>query len=248
MARTTAPALEVLLPDGRGLLQLEVATPAMLVDIAPDGVHRPDEDGIRGPAARTNVREERGPSVRAGVQLHPLALARLQVGGVVDSTLPLSSVVGPEDAARARAALLAGDDESAVHLLVAALVARAHPIDEDLEAFGEVIATLDAQRGLLPPPEIARAAEVTVSTLHRWSVRHLGVDLAQYLAAVRFSAFVREAVGPGPVRPSDVVAALRWYAQAGYPPREVERFTGCTPVELRRLEERLAAFVGAPPA
>ena len=41
-----------------------------------------------------------------------------------------------------------------------------------------------------------------------------------------------------------VLQALRWYAEAGYPPREVERTTGMTPVELRRVDERIASLIG----
>ena len=73
---------------------------------------------------------------------------------------------------------------------------------------------------------------------------HLGLTPDALLAAVRFSAFVRDAVGPGPVRPEDVLGAIRWYVQAGYPPREVERFTGSTPLELRRIELGVAEALG----
>jgi hypothetical protein len=43
-----------------------------------------------------------------------------------------------------------------------------------------------------------------------------------------------------------VLRAVRWYLQAGYPPREVERFTGLAPNELRRLERGIADVLGAP--
>jgi methylphosphotriester-DNA--protein-cysteine methyltransferase len=109
--------------------------------------------------------------------------------------------------------------------------------------FTEAVALGDAQRGLVARADLARTLGVTVSDLHRWSVRYLGVPPDAYLAAVRFSGFVRQAVGPGPVAPGDVVAALRWYAQAGQSPREVERFTGLTPAELRRVEERVEALL-----
>ena len=247
--RSAGPLREVLLPDGRGLLQLEAATPATLVDPW-HGARRPDGDGLRGVTTRAAVREQAGPSARVGLQLHPLALARLlpdehAVAAAVGTVLDPTTVLPGPDLERARAALVAGDDEGAVATLLAALVARATDPDE-LVAFGEVLAFVDAERGLVTPAQLAREAEVTVSTLHRWSVRHLGVEPARYLAAVRFAAFVREAVGTGPVRPGDVVATVRWYAQAGYPPREVERFTGLTPVELRRLEERVAGLAQAP--
>ena len=43
--------------------------------------------------------------------------------------------------------------------------------------------------------------------------------------------------GPVPCGPQDALAVLQWYLRAGYPPREVERFTGLGHVELRRLED-----------
>ena len=83
-----------------------------------------------------------------------------------------------------------------------------------------------------------------VGVLHREVVQTLGITPEAFLAAVRFSAFVRDAVGPGPVRPQDALAVLQWYLRAGYPPREVERFTGLGHVELRRLEAGIAAALG----
>ena len=92
--------------------------------------------------------------------------------------------------------------------------------------------------------DLARQADLAVGVLHREIVETLGISPAAFLAAVRFSAFVRDAVGPGPVRPHDVLAVLQWYLRAGYPPREVERFTGLGHVELRRLEAGIAAALG----
>ncbi|MBT0995758.1 hypothetical protein KIN34_15875 [Cellulomonas sp. DKR-3] len=249
---------ELLLPDGRGLLHLVVGEPGTVVD-ALTGARRTDGDGVRGPATHVAVRDQPGPAVRLGVQLHPLAMSALRAGA------PAARLVAHEHGVRellpdavtehARTALGAGDDERAARLVVEALVAAARSgaagqpsgvdtgPDRDRTTFAEVVAHVDAERGLVAPGDLARAQGVTVSDLHRWSVRYLGVPPEAYLAAVRFTGFVRQAVGPGPVTPADTLAALRWYAQAGQPPREVERFTGLTPVELRRVEERVEALV-----
>ena len=55
---------------------------------------------------------------------------------------------------------------------------------------------------------------------------------------------MREAVGPGIVGPRRSSRRCSWYVRAGYPPREVERFTGLEPAELRRLAEGVEALVG----
>ena len=92
--------------------------------------------------------------------------------------------------------------------------------------------------------DLARRADLAVAVLYREVVQTLGITPEAFLAAVRFSGFVRDAVGPGPVRPQDVLAVLQWYLRAGYPPREVERFTGLGHVELRRLAAGIEAALG----
>ncbi len=261
--REAGEVRELLLPDGRGLVQLALGRPGTLTD-ALTGTQRAEGDDLRGLLTRAVVRELPAGAVRLGVQLHPMAVERLAVtppGGndrrpgvdlLVDRAVPPQDVLGVETVEAARAALAAGDDETAAGLVVAALVRRSERAaddspghDDDRATLREVVAQVDAERGLVATADLARAHGVTVSDLHRWSVRYLGVPPTTYLAAVRFAGFVREAVGPGPVAPADVVAALRWYAQTVSAPREVERFTGLTPVELRRVEERVAELVGS---
>jgi len=196
------------------------------------------------------VREQPGPSVRLGAQLGPLALARLRVHVAPDDVVPLDRAFATADVAACQAALEAGDDARAVDLLGAALAGALAATDEpaELTLLEPAVQEVLASRGLVTVADLARAAELPVGTLHRWSVEHLGLTPDALLAAVRFSAFVRDAVGPGPVRPDDALGAIRWYVQAGYPPREVERFTGSTPLELRRVEQGIAAALGAPVA
>lgn len=245
---------EVLLPDGRGLVQL-VGDPdaaATRTDVL-TGVTEQDGDGVRGVSTRAAVRQPSGSTVRLGLQLHPLALARLGMRDLlVDRAAPLEVLVDPQVVSRARELLVAGHDEDAVHVLVDALVGRAarHSASapDALRACADVLVEIDRVRGLVSAAELARTFEVTISDLHRWCATLVGVPPTTYLAAVRFTGFVRAALGPGPASPTDVVAALRWYASAGYAPREVERFTGLTPVDLRRVERRTALLAGLPAA
>ena len=109
-----------------------------------------------------------------------------------------------------------------------------------------VIRTAARERGLVTSAELARRTDLAIGRLYRWFAVHTGVEPAVYLAAVRFSAFVREAIGQGPVRPQDVLATIRWYSRSNYPPREQERFTGLAPLELRRLERGIADVLGVP--
>jgi hypothetical protein len=240
---------EILLPDGRALLQVVLDESgsgrgsALLVDVI-TGDELVDATGVRGLMTRPVVRVPAGTGTRLGLQLHPAALAALGAPPSVDAWAQAEGLVGEPALLAATAALRDGDGISAARVLVEALVSRRAATEPDAVQLREIVQMVDAREGAVTVAELARAAEVTVSDVHRWSQRYLGVPPADYLAAVRFSVFVRRAVGPGLVRPGAVLQALRWYAEAGYPPREVERTSGMTPVELRRVGERIASLLG----
>jgi hypothetical protein len=240
---------EILLPDGRALLQVVLDESgsgrgsALLVDVI-TGDELVDATGVRGLMTRPVVRVPAGTGTRLGLQLHPAALAALGAPPWVDAWAQAEGLVGEPALLAATAALRDGDGISAARVLVEALVSRRAATEPDAVQLREIVQMVDAREGAVTVAELARAAEVTVSDVHRWSQRYLGVPPADYLAAVRFSVFVRRAVGPGLVRPDAVLQALRWYAEAGYPPREVERTSGMTPVELRRVGERIASLLG----
>ncbi|MBU4213815.1 MAG: hypothetical protein KJ792_04070, partial [Actinobacteria bacterium] len=99
------------------------------------------------------------------------------------------------------------------------------------------------RRGLVRAAELARTVGVGLPALHTMFTTLIGQDPATHLAAVRFATVVRQNVGLGSVAPSRVLAAIEWYVRAGYSPREVERFAGLAPADLRRLAEWLAGQV-----
>ncbi|MBO3087520.1 helix-turn-helix transcriptional regulator [Cellulomonas dongxiuzhuiae] len=236
---------EVLLPDGRGLLQLVRGTGGLLVDPL-TGAAGPDRDGVRGAWTHALVAEQTGPVARLGVQLHPLGLARLrEARPVADTWLPLDAVLGPQVAAHAGALLDAGDDEDAMAAVLDGLAARPRRTGADLDHLEDALRFVDEHRGLVRQLDVARSVGTSLGELHRWCSHLLGMSPAQYLSAVRFSTFVRESVGSGPVDPHATVAAIEWFVDAGYPPREVERFSGLPPADLRRLAEHLAARIGS---
>lgn len=236
---------EVLLPDGHGLVTVAVGTAGVHIDPL-SLVRTTDGSGVRGLADRAFVREQRGPSARLGAQLDPVALARMGVHAGAHEPVAVSAVLGTGVEEECATALEQGRDADAAATLGAALALHAvpAPVGSPLEALTPVLRDVVAQRGLVRASDLARRADLAVGVLHREIVETLGITPEAFLAAVRFSAFVRDAVGPGPVRPQDVLAVLQWYLRAGYPPREVERFTGLSHVELRRLESGIAAALG----
>ncbi|UUI66593.1 hypothetical protein [Cellulomonas wangsupingiae] len=239
---------EVLLPDGRGLLQLVRGTAGQLVDPL-TGRTTPDADGLRGAWTHAVVARQTGPVARLGVQLHPLGPARLRDGrAAADTWLPVHEVLDADVAASAGDLLAAGDDEGAVAVVLAALAARPRHSGADLDHLEDALRFVDERRGLVRAGDVARDVATSLGELHRWCTHLLGMAPAQYLSAVRFSTFVRESLGAGPVDAGATVATIEWFVEAGYPPREVERFTGLPPVELRRLAEHLAQRIGPPAA
>jgi hypothetical protein len=238
---------EVLLPDGHGLVTVAIGTPGEHIDPL-SGLRTPDRSGVRGLAERAFVREQRGPAVRMGAQLDPVALARMGVGAPSYDAVALGTFLGADVERECETALAEGRDADAAAALGSALAVRAAPVvvGSPLDAIAPVLRSVIEQRGLVRAADLSREADLAVGALYREVEQTLGITPEAFLAAVRFSAFVRDAVGPGPVRPADVLAVLRWYLRAGYPPREVERFTGLNHVELRRLEEGIAAALGVP--
>ena len=229
---------EVLLPDGRGVVLLTAGAPGALLDPLTGG-RTPDTSALRGPWTHALLRQQPEAGVRLGVQLHPLAPARLRAGRpAADVSVPLDELLAAT-AAQAGAALAAGDDETAAGLLLGGL--RGLPVERsaDLDRMDDVVAMVDERRGLVRAVDLASYAGVQLAELHRWCVALLGMSPSAYLSAVRFAAFVREHVGSGPVRVGAAVAALRWFQDPAYPPREVQRFTGLAPADLRRLVESL---------
>lgn len=233
------PHDEVLLPDGRGLLLVVAGTGGRVVDPL-TGASTPDHDGLRGAWTRVALAEQTGPVVRLGVQLHPLGAARLRGGrAAADTWWPVTDVLAADVLGDVRAHLDAGHDDAAVAAVLAALEGHPRAIGADLDRLEDALRFVDEHRGLVRAADVARAAGAAPGELHRWCTRLLGTSPAQYLAAVRFSTFVRDAVGGGPVDVAEALAVMEWYLAAGHRAREVERFTGLAPAELRRLAEHL---------
>ncbi len=234
-----AGARDVLLPDGCGQLLVVAGASAVVTDPLTGGRHV-EASSVRGPALDVLVREATGPGTALGLVLTPVGLARLWAPRpALRCRAPADDLIGADAVAGIVDALTRGEVETAVHDAWAAIdrVPRHDIADADLLALALGLA--QSERGVVRSVDLAREVGVPLGELHRWCVNLLGVDPGRWLSAVRFTAFVREAVGPGPVHPDQMVAALRWYLNAGYSPRETERFTGLSAAELRRLADRL---------
>lgn len=236
---TAAGAREVLLPDGCGQVLVVAGAPAVVTD--PLTGERYDEgSSVRGPALAVQVRETKDPGVTLGLALTPVGLARLWAPRpALRGRAPVAALLGADAEAAIVEALTREDAEGAVRSAWAAVDRVPQHDLADVDLLAPALAVAQSARGVVRAVDLAREAGVPLGELHRWCVALLGVDPGQWLSAVLFAAFVRQAVGPGPVRPAWMVAALRWYLEAGYSPRETERFTGLSAAELRRLADRL---------
>ena len=239
VAWRTPGTREALLPDGRGLVLVVAGDPAVVVDPL-TGDRHDEESSVRGPALAVRVRETTGPGVCLGLTLTPVGLARLRAPlPALRTAAPAAALLGADAVADIADALTREDIQTAVLAAWAATDRVPRHDVEEADLLAQALAAAQSVRGVVRAVDLAHEIGVPLGQLHRWCVHLLGVDPGRWLSAVRFAAFVRESVGPGPVHPDQMAAALRWYLHAGYSPRETERFTGLSGAELRRLADRL---------
>ncbi|VTR78099.1 hypothetical protein [Cellulomonas hominis] len=251
----------VALPDGRPAAVVRMGGPVRWVD----PLTRETEvigSVLRGPRSVPQVvlpDDPAAPSWEVGARLAPWALSALHPGGfLVDDHRPLGEALGLgegvlEDrlaAAWAAATTPGGDEDAgaraAARELEEALVGavrRPVPVG-DRDDLDRVVRLADDERGLLRSIDLARSVDRSLASLHALTTQHLGVTPAAFLSAVRMWCAVRELGVDDRGDALRVVAVLRAYCDAGYPQREVERFTGLSALELRRavrgMEEVLA--------
>lgn len=239
------------LPDGRPLVVLRLGAPAQWVDPLTHDVAVMGSvvSGVR--TTPTLIRQS-GDTWAVGARLTPYGLAALSPGRLlVDDQRPLGDVLGL-DAAQLDAQVRAvwpNDDEAgaaaAAQLLAATLVAavRRPTPRQALDGVRAAVELADVERGLLRPVDLVRALGCSLASLHQWFIEEIGVEPSTYLSMVRLSRAVGE-LGAAPDGPAEtVVSVLRDYADAGYSPREVERFTGMEPLVLRRVVRGMEELV-----
>ncbi|HEY0187116.1 MAG TPA: hypothetical protein VGC67_06480 [Cellulomonas sp.] len=242
----------VALPDGRGAVVVRLGAPAGWFDPLTRGAEQV-ASVVRGPRTTPRLVREPGPTWAVGARLTPWALARVGEGRLlVDDSAPLGEVLGTDEAVLAgtlRACWDTADPaQEAARLLQGALLAAVRRTpgpgrQDDLERLVQVA---EQERGLVRPVDLARSIDRSLACLHQIFAEEIGLTPSAYLAGVRLTCATRElgADARGGADAAQVVATLRRYADAGFAPREVERFTGLSPLELRRsvrgLEELLA--------
>jgi hypothetical protein len=242
----------VALPDGRGAVVVRLGAPARWAD----PLTRTEQQVgsvARGPRSTPHLVVEPGEAWAVGARLTPWALARIGSGRLlVDDVAPLGEVLGTDEAVLAGTMRACWDGADPAHgaarLLQGALLAAVRrPVSAERQADLERIsAVAEQERGLVRPIDLARAIDRSLACLHQILAEEVGLTPSGYLAGVRLTSAVRElgVDARGAADAGSVVATLRRYADAGFSPREVERFTGLSPLDLRRcvrgLEELLA--------
>jgi hypothetical protein len=240
----------VALPDGRPAAVVRLAGATLWVDPL---TRETETVGslLRGPRTVPRVVLHRDPAGVAvpqwevGARLAPWALSALHpAGALVDDYRPLGEALGLDESAlseRLRACWAggAGDDAAAVAAAcvleeaLAAAVRRPVPVT-DREDLDRLTRYADDERGLVRSVDLARSVDRSMASLHALLAAHVGLTASAFLATVRLSCAVRELGVDDRGDAARVVEVLRAYADAGYPQREVERFTGLSALELRR--------------
>ncbi|MDM8085762.1 hypothetical protein QUV83_13380 [Cellulomonas cellasea] len=249
VARTDAdapPVLEVFLPNGRPSVLVRLGSLGTRVDPV-TGERAADDSGVIGLSVDPHVVRLSPGSWFVGAQLAPYGLAALRPGRLlVGESAPLTHVLAPAAAAtladRVRAA---PDDAHATTILgmdLAASVRRRTPAGR-LDTLQTAICVIEERRGLVRPIDLAQAANVTLAALHQCFVEEVGLQPVTFLQATRFLMFVAELAGPAPWTAETVLAAMRSYLATEPVPREVERFTGLSPGQLRRAVHGITALL-----
>jgi hypothetical protein len=257
----------VALPDGRPAAVVRLGGAVRWVDPL---TQESEEIGsvLRGPRTAPQVvlsGDPAAPSWEVGARLTPWALSALRPDGgfLVDDHRPLGAALGLDDAAlsaRLRAAAeqaAAGHDAAgpdapgpgdvAVARELEAVLAEAvrRPVPAgDRADLARVVRVADDERGLVRSIDLARSVDRSLASLHALLAQHVGLSPSAFLAGVRLSCAVRELGVDDRGDARRVVAVLRAYADAGYPQREVERFTGLSPLELRRAVRGMEDVLG----
>ncbi|MEN1976019.1 helix-turn-helix domain-containing protein [Cellulomonas sp. P4] len=240
----------VALPDGRPAAVVRLGGPVRWID----PLTRDAEvigSVLRGPRTAPQVvlaADPAAPSYEVGARLAPWALSALAPDGglLVDDHRGLAAVLGLEPAELAGRLGDRADEQAAARALEDLLVAavrRPVPAGERAD-LDRVVRLADEERGLVRSIDLARAVDRSLASLHALFAERVGLTPAAFLAGVRMSCAVRELGVDDRGDARRVVEVLRSYADAGYPQREVERFTGLSPLDLRRsvrgMEEVLA--------
>ncbi|MET0434458.1 MAG: hypothetical protein ABW025_09855 [Cellulomonas sp.] len=238
----------VALPDGRPSAVVRLGAPVRWVDPL---TREAESTGsvLRGPRVVPGVVLPAGDaeSWEVGARLAPWALSALHPAGfLVDEHRPLGEALGLDEPALAAGMRAAWDDAAGlgeraaaaacVAVLEDALAAAVRrPVPAaDRDAVDRVARYADAERGLVRPVDLAREVDRSLAGLHALLAAHVGLTPSAFLSTVRLSCAVRELGVDDRGDAVGVVRVLRAYADAGYPQREVERFTGLHALELRR--------------
>jgi AraC-like DNA-binding protein len=259
----------VALPDGRPAAVVRLGGAVRWVDPL-SGEHEVITSVLRGPRSAPQLLladDADAPAWEVGARLSPWALSALHPDGfLVDDHRALGAALGlgagvlearlracwapadggdePDAAGRAgaeRAAAVAAARvlEDALHAAVRRPVPPAQHAD-----LARVVQLADAERGLLRQIDLARSVERSLASLHALFAAHVGVTPSAFLSAVRMSCAVRELGVDDRGDAARVVAVLRSYVDAGYAPREVERFTGLSALDLRRSVRGMEVLLG----
>lgn len=242
----------VALPDGRPAAVVRLGGAVRWVD----PLTRESEviaSVLRGPRSVPQVvlaEDPAAPCWEIGARLTPWALSALRPDGgfLVDDHRPLGAALGLDDAALAERLRAAGPDDAAVARELESVLAESvrRPVPPgDRADLDRVARVADEERGLLRPIDLARAVDRSLASLHALFAAHVGVAPSAFLAGVRLSGAVRDLGVDDRGDAPRVVAVLRAYADAGYPQREVERFTGMSPLELRRAVRGMEDVLGS---
>lgn len=138
---------------------------------------QPGRSAVTGIGKRRFVARLEGRGRVVAVKFRPGAFvpfSPVPMSALVDRVVPLVDALGPE-ALELERTVLALDDGRAIETVEAFLRSRAPRADESLALVGELVERARDDRSMRRAEDLARAAAMSLRSLHRLFQRHLGV-------------------------------------------------------------------------
>lgn len=203
--------------------------------------------GVHGPETQRFVAHLSGRGRVLGVKFVCGAFAAFTdrpMTSLIDRVLPVGEIFGDASAALARTIVDEPDDARAIHMAEAFLVARAPQHDDAIPLVASLVRRAQEDRTISTAADLARAAGMSVRSLHRLFQQYVGVGPKWVIRRSRVQE-AAERVAHGEKVEWAALAQLLGYHDQAHLIRDFKAQVGSTPAAYAA---RCARAISPPPA
>ncbi len=239
------PRREILIPNGRPAVVLNLGTPGVRHDPL-TGTSHPNDGVVFGISTRPYVLEQSGASSYVGAQLTPWGLAALMTRArLVDEFLPVREWLGVhvvDDLVRRLGAQ--GFGQPRVDVLVGFLEKRISPIERGaLLLLRSAVVAIDEARGVMTVADLSAGLGVSYSALYRLCRQYLGVGPKQFCEITRYYHFAGGLLEQAGWDSRALLASLHGYYDQAHAARAFKRFTGVSATSFAKINNGIARLM-----